>query len=66
MCKWILPEQQMPKEGVKVICCGEKGGVYIGEMFIRKGEVEWYSPGKFKPHPIAWMPLPEPYKKVKG
>lgn len=61
--EWRLPENELPDEGVKVLCYGSKGGWYIAEMFERQGVKEWYMRGKVYARPVAWMPLPEPYRR---
>lgn len=62
MDKWTLTKDAIPEPGKLVLCCGPKGGLYIGEIFTSLGKPEWYSSSKTNPHPVAWMYLPEAYK----
>ena len=63
---WIPVTEALPKECEKVLCMGSKGGWYISEIFIVRGVPEWHmSSSQQRPKPVAWMPLPEPYKEEK-
>ena len=48
--------------------CGAKGAVYIAEFVCKTIDGAdsigpwWTAKGRYCPGPIAWMPLPEPYK----
>lgn len=63
MNEWTLSAERLPEPGRKVLCCGVRGGMYIGEILTGLGKPEWYVQTKENPNPIAWMYLPEPYRK---
>lgn len=69
---WIPVTERLPREWQEVLCQWESGDKYRNEIRIyisilhRIDEKEWVgSSGKPNGKVIAWMPLPEPYKKKK-
>ena len=60
--EWKPVAKGLPEAGKLCLCCGPKGGIYIGEILTSLGKPEWYSSSKTNPHPVAWMYLPEAYK----
>ena len=69
--EWIPCSERLPKmdKNRKYLVCGEKGGIYIAEFVCNDvhgeslGMYWWSAKGRYCPNPIAWMPLPEPYKE---
>lgn len=73
--KWIPVSEKLPKQGVKVLVqrndeieVGYFDGYYEREYWqngIKDTATNphwWYSMGRLSTeHPVAWMPLPEPY-----
>ena len=68
---WISIDDRLPKtdENRKYLVCGRKGGIYIAEFICNTVSGTplkthwWNAQGRYCPNPIAWMPLPEPYKE---
>lgn len=70
VCKsWVPVTEQLPEKGVRVLCIGKRGAMFIGEpshsISVSNGSVYCYVPnaraGREATH---WMPLPEPPKEV--
>lgn len=69
--EWIPCSERLPEtdKNRKYLVCGEKGGIYIAEFVCNTvhgeplGMYWWSAKGRYCPNPIAWMPLPEPYKE---
>lgn len=63
--QWIPCNERMPAEETRVLVAEEDGCIYIAEcmrcLLPDEPQYEWWS-YDFKVHPIAWMPLPTPYK----
>lgn len=61
--QWTPCSELLPKTNVNVLACGKNGGVYVAKYIMVGGCVWWYRTGTKKlVNPVAWMPLPEPYK----
>ena len=65
--EWIPVEDRLPEYGEVVLVCGVKGGVYTAML---KKEY-WYGWWKMNARnhfcePLAWMPLPEPFRRDDG
>lgn len=66
---WILCSERLPstdKNG-KYLACGKRGGITIEEFVCRtlnnnKPIGPWWC-DRVRKNPIAWQPLPEPYKE---
>lgn len=61
---WIPVKEKLPEEGKSVlVCLRTQGGMaqYVSERMKVTGEWMWTALGGRKP--LAWRPLPEPYKK---
>ena len=66
--RWISCSERLPKSNADdleyptVLCCGEDGEIYCGCYY--ESTKEWGSGDYFDRlrYPIAWMPLPEPYR----
>ena len=61
---WIPVKVALPEEGRSVLVCFKsQGGMAqaVSERFNISGEWRWSALGGRKP--LAWQPLPEPYKK---
>lgn len=73
MSKWIDVNDRLPESNVNVLWIGAKNGMFIGYTFndkyskecaMRDGKVCVSVPnGRNLRQGVAWMPLPEPYKK---
>lgn len=69
--EWIPCSEKLPEtdKNRKYLVCGEKGGIYIAEFVCKTingdplGMSWWSARGRYCPNPIAWQPLPEPYKE---
>ena len=62
--EWIPVSERLPEEGRSVLVCfRSQGGMAqaVSERFNISGEWRWSALGGRKP--LAWQPLPEPYKK---
>ena len=62
--EWIPVKVALPEEGRSVLVCFKsQGGMAqaVSERFNISGEWRWSALGGRKP--LAWQPLPEPYKK---
>ena len=55
--KWIPVTEALPKNYEQTICIDSRGKMMIG-MY---GEYGWTFPC-YMTEPVAWMPLPEPWK----
>lgn len=53
---WISCSERLPKETGKYLITEEDGEVCVDTYLVKHNE--WY-----ECFPIAWMPLPEPYKE---
>ena len=62
---WILCSERLPEEN-EVLCCNAYKDMIVGHIFIDvRNETGFsaYGDDAFLCDCIAWMPLPEPYKK---
>ena len=62
--EWIPVSERLPEEGRSVLVCfRSQGGMAqaVSERFNISGEWRWSALGGRKP--LAWQPLPEPYKE---
>lgn len=55
---WIPASKRLPEEVGWYLITTEDNEVDLGHWFINEGWKRGYDP-----KPIAWMPLPEPYKE---
>lgn len=66
---WIPVTEQLPDEDSKVIITDEDGDIYIARYEYNPWTddpiVEWWS-DEYRVYPVAWMPLPEPYREDGG
>lgn len=64
--RWIPVSEKLPPENTVVLVCGEKGGINIGNYGTHRTQYQgkWLSFHGWgnTVNPVAWMPLPEPYK----
>ena len=60
--EWTPVSEGHPDYNVKVLCCLSRGGYCIAEY---REYIGWYrfNHGDHYINPIAWTPLPEPYKE---
>lgn len=67
MDKWINAEEQMPPEGVLVLCAGPRGGMFLGDVVFKNsynGKICMHVPNSRGWRDAKyWMPLPEPPKE---
>jgi hypothetical protein len=64
---WIPVTEGLPEDDTVVLVCGKGGGVYTAIHNNSKTWIRgWWKMNSKNHHcnPIAWMPLPEPYKGV--
>ncbi len=62
---WILVTERLPEDDTIVLVCGKGGGVYTAIHNNSKTWIRgWWKMNSKNHHcnPIAWMPLPEPWK----
>lgn len=59
--EWILCSERLPEETGKYLITEEDGEVCVDTYLVKHNEWEWY-----ECFPIAWMPLPEPFKEGEG
>lgn len=61
--KWISVDDRLPDVGIRVIACGEKGGVFVVKPEgITTGFGRMDGASKYRSF-THWMPLPEPPKE---
>lgn len=71
--RWIPVTERLPENGTIALACGKNGGIRVARVFIPYATGNWngdpntnwwtvVGTGKSF-YPIAWMPLPEPYKE---
>ena len=62
---WISCSERLPEENIKVLVTDEDGCIDVAYYYYNEWsedpKIEWWT-GGFRVYPIAWMPLPEPYK----
>ena len=59
---WIPCSERLPEVGHVVLWCNQYGSVFASEI-VFANEHSWYIGNRHRGgDPIAWMPLPEPYK----
>lgn len=56
-CKWIPCEERLPSVYQKAVTCNKHGEMMVGTYT----EFGWVYPCYFE-RPIAWMPLPTPWR----
>ena len=60
--RWIPVSERLPEVGHVVLWCNEYGSVFVSEI-VFANEHSWYIGSRHRGgDPIAWMPLPEPYR----
>jgi hypothetical protein len=59
--KWIPVSERLPENKVNVLISKSNGKVSIG--FCNVNYSEWREEGYIISTPLAWKPLPEPYKE---
>lgn len=63
--QWIPVTERLPKEDTDVLITEEDGCVDIARydfnMWSEDPIVEWWN-GEYRVYPVAWMPLPAPWK----
>ena len=63
--QWVPCSERLPKEDTKVFVTDEDGDIYIAYYDYNEWsddpKIEWWT-GEFRIYPIAWMPLPKPWK----
>lgn len=61
--EWIPCSERLPRKNGKHLCCWQ--GASVGTGMFLDGHFRLY--GEIKDNLVtAWMPLPEPYKKMKA
>jgi len=64
MSEWIPVTERLPESiNEYVLCCGEKGGQFVGwiaEGMIESGKARAFQHGGRGRNITHWMPLPEP------
>ena len=63
--RWISVEERLPGYIEYVLCCGSKGGQFIGRVsHSAEGKKAWaFQPGGNGRRITHWKPLPEPPKE---
>lgn len=62
---WIPVMERLPEDDTVVLVCGKGGGIYTAIHNNSKTWIRgWWKMNSKNHHcnPIAWMPLPEPWK----
>lgn len=63
-CKWIPVETRLPGDHEKVLTCDAYGNIHVDCHYHGFKYPFCIYPNDAKRYmPIAWMPLPEPYRK---
>ena len=62
--EWISVREKLPEEFVSVLVCYKSQGGMAQAVSERFGTYKWSGLGGIEP--IAWMPLPGPYKEGYG
>ena len=69
MAEWISVKERVPGWHEYVLCCGSKGGMFVGYVCASPAEIDIENrayafqhggKGRYITH---WMPLPEPPKE---
>ncbi len=67
MAEWIPVTERLPESMHEyVLCCGEKGGQFVGWVFkdiMENGKARAFQHGGKGRYITHWMPLPEPPKE---
>lgn len=60
--RWIPVEERLPEDGVTVLVCGSRGGIYTAYCNRKHKNPGWHKLNSKCHHcePTHWMPLPEP------
>ena len=64
--KWIPVSERLPEESVEVLVCSDNGDIEVADCYYSteiEGMTVWLTSGWRFGKVIAWMPLPEPYKR---
>ena len=64
--KWISVEDRLPEHCMYVLCCGARGGMFVGNVSTVKhldDKVKAFQHGGQERYITHWMPLPEPPKE---
>ena len=64
--QWISVEERLPESDKYVLCCGSKGGMFVGsvcDIILADGKVTAFVHGGRGRHITHWMPLPEKPKE---
>lgn len=65
MAEWISTKERLPERGENVLCCGLRGGMYVGWIDSQtqddkeKGKALTYMYGSVGRYATHWMPLPD-------
>lgn len=63
---WIPIEERLPENNEVVLLCSGYNSMYTAKFEgVVNGKILWTCHGRSNPQPIAWQPLPKPYKKEK-
>lgn len=61
--KWIPCSERLPDKDQICLVCGKKGGMCVARFWTDGKTNLWIKTGTGKfVYPIAWMPLPEPWR----
>lgn len=61
--QWIPVSERLPEKGQICLVCGKNGGMCVARIWKDDKNAFWTKTGTGKyVRPVAWMPLPVPYK----
>ena len=67
MSEWIPVSEKLPENEENVITCDAKGYIAVSTFYAsdrpNASTGSFYALDEYRVYPVAWMPLPEPYRE---